>query len=212
MRLILDFVPNHTSDRAPLVPGVALVARQPEARLVPLARPGARRRSAEQLAPNFGGPAWTFDERPGQYYYHAFLQEQPDLNWRNPDVRAAMHDVLRFWLDRGVDGFRVDVLWHLIKDPEFRDNPPNPDYREGVDAPSSRVQQLHSADHPDVHGIVAGMRRVLDEYPSDRAADRRDLPADRAAGRLLRRDLEGAHLPFNFQLIGAAGTPAARAS
>ena len=66
---------------------------------------------------NFGGPAWTLDERTGQYYYHAFLPEQPDLNWRNPaGARAPCYDVLRFWLDRGVDGFRVDVIWHLIKD------------------------------------------------------------------------------------------------
>ena len=72
---------------------------------------------------NFGGPAWTLDEATGQYYYHAFLAEQPDLNWRNPAVRAAMHDVLRFWLERGVDGFRVDVIWHLMKDAGFRDNP-----------------------------------------------------------------------------------------
>ena len=64
----------------------------------------------------FGGSAWTFDEGSGQYYYHAFLAAQPDLNWRNADVRAAMHEVMRVWLRRGVDGFRVDVIWHLIKD------------------------------------------------------------------------------------------------
>ena len=63
----------------------------------------------------FGGSAWTFDEATQQYYYHAFLKEQPDLNWRNPDVRAAMLAVLRFWLDRGVDGFRVDAIHHLIE-------------------------------------------------------------------------------------------------
>ena len=75
---------------------------------------------------NFGGSAWTLDEATGQYYYHAYLSEQPDLNWRNPEVRAAMHEVLRFWLRRGVDGFRVDVAWHLIKDLAFRNNPRNP--------------------------------------------------------------------------------------
>ena len=68
---------------------------------------------------NFGGSAWSFDEATGQYYYHAFLREQPDLNWRNPAVREAMYNVLRFWLDRGVDGFRVDVIWHLIKDADL---------------------------------------------------------------------------------------------
>ena len=79
----------------------------------------------------FGGSAWEFDDATGQYYYHAFLAEQPDLNWRNPEVREAIYEVMRFWLRKGVDGFRVDVIWHLIKDAEFRDNPPNPDYREG---------------------------------------------------------------------------------
>jgi alpha-glucosidase len=74
----------------------------------------------------FGGPAWTFDAEPGQYYSHAYLREQPDLDWRNPAMREAMLDVLRFWLDRGVDGFRVDALRQVHKDPELRDNPPTP--------------------------------------------------------------------------------------
>jgi alpha-glucosidase len=74
----------------------------------------------------FGGPAWTFDEAAGQYYYHAYLKEQPDLNWRNPEVEQAMCEVLRFWFNRGVDGFRVDAIHHLHEDEEYRDNPPNP--------------------------------------------------------------------------------------
>ena len=82
--------------------------------------------------PHFGGSAWEWDEQTEQYYYHAYLHQQPDLNWRNPAVRADMYDVLRFWLERGVDGFRVDVLWHLIKDDQFRDNPPNPDWAPGM--------------------------------------------------------------------------------
>jgi alpha-glucosidase len=65
---------------------------------------------------NFGGSGWERDERTNQYYYHSFLKEQPDLNWRNPAVRTAMYDALRFWLDKGVDGFRVDVMWLIIKD------------------------------------------------------------------------------------------------
>ncbi len=75
---------------------------------------------------HFGGRAWTFDAASGQYYHHAFLPEQPDLNWRNPKVREAMFDVLRFWLRRGADGFRVDVITHLMKDEALRDNPQNP--------------------------------------------------------------------------------------
>ena len=70
------------------------------------------------------GPAWTLDEASGQYYLHLFLPEQPDLNWANPEVEAAMHDTLRFWLDRGVDGFRMDVIHAIGKDPEQPDDPP----------------------------------------------------------------------------------------
>jgi len=67
----------------------------------------------------FGGSAWAYDAATRQYYYHAFLAQQPDLNWRNPEVRQAIHDVMRFWLRKGVDGFRVDVIWHLIRTRSF---------------------------------------------------------------------------------------------
>jgi alpha-glucosidase len=158
MRLILDFVPNHTSSEHPWFEEAAASRRTRGA----TGTSGATRRPAagppNNWLSNAGGPAWTFDEATGQYYYHAFLPQQPDLNWRNPAVREAMHDALRFWLRRGVDGFRVDVIWHLMKDPEFRDNPPNPAYREGIDPPFARVQQLHNADHPDIHEVVAEMR------------------------------------------------------
>ena len=85
----------------------------------------------------FGGPAWTKDEATGQYYYHAYLAQQPDLNWRNPDVHTAMMAALRFWLDRGVDGFRLDTIHHLFEDEQLRDNPPNPYFRAGM-APTLR--------------------------------------------------------------------------
>ncbi len=79
----------------------------------------------------FGGTAWEWDPKTEQYYYHAYLKQQPDLNWRNQEVQAAIHQAMRFWLDRHVDGFRIDVIWHLIKDDQFRANPPNPEYRPG---------------------------------------------------------------------------------
>ena len=161
-----------------MVRRVALLARQPEARLVHLARPGTGRRAAEQLAQHFGGSAWEWDEATGQYYYHAFLKEQPDLNWRNPAVVAAMHDALRFWLDRGVDGFRVDVIWQLIKDEQFRDNPPNPGYAEGM-RPYERLLPLYTADRPEVHEIIAGLRRVIDEYDDRMLIGEIYLPLER---------------------------------
>jgi alpha-glucosidase len=110
----------------------------------------------------FGGSAWEHDARTRQYYYHAFLAAQPDLNWRNSSVREAIHEVMRFWLRRGVDGFRVDVIWHLLKDALFRDNPPNPDFGPGQ-PPHRAVVPLYTTDQAEVHetiGAPAGARRV----------------------------------------------------
>ena len=115
LKLILDFVPNHTLRPAPVVRARAARSRDDPKRDWYLWRdPAPDGGPPNNWLSNFGGPAWTFDAATGQYYYHAFLKEQPDLNWRNPQVRAAMYDVLRFWLRRGVDGFRVDV--HLPPD------------------------------------------------------------------------------------------------
>jgi alpha-glucosidase len=105
----------------------------------------------------FGGSAWDFDPHTGQYYCHTFLRAQPDLNWWNPDVCAAMYDVMRFWLARGVDGFRVDVIWHLIKDREFRDNPANPAFRLGH-PPHQSLVPLYTTDRPEVHDVIRQMR------------------------------------------------------
>src|SRR5690606_27568671 len=129
MKLILDFVPNHTSDQHPWF-GESRSSRDNPKRDWYIWRDA----SEDGGPPNnwlaaFGGTAWEWDEHTQQYYYHAFLKEQPDLNWRNPDVQSAMIGVMRFWLDRGIDGFRVDVMWHMIKDDAFKDNPPNPNYR-----------------------------------------------------------------------------------
>src|ERR1700740_1985319 len=131
LKVLLDFVPNHSSDQHPWF-AESRSSRTNAKRDWYIWRDPAR----DGGLPNnwqseFGGPAWAFDPPSGQYYYHAFLAAQPDLNWRNPQVRDAMHEVLRFWLRRGVDGFRVDVIWHLMKDEHFTDNPPNPDYRDG---------------------------------------------------------------------------------
>ena len=150
---------------------------------------------------HFGGSAWEWDEASRQYYYHAYLKEQPDLNWRNPEVRSAMYDVLRFWLELGVDGFRVDVIWHLMKDAEFRDNPPNLDYRQGQPE-IDRWLPIHSADQSGVHEVIEEMRAVIDAYPHRVLIGEIYLPLDRLMA-YYGRDLKGAHLPFNFQLLEA---------
>ena len=111
LKVLLDYVPNHTSDQHPWF--VESRARRATTQSATGTSGAIPRRTADRPttgSANFGGRAWEWDEATGQYYYHAFLKEQPDLNWRNPEVREAMLDVLRFWLDRGVDGFRVDVI------------------------------------------------------------------------------------------------------
>ena len=135
----------------------------------------------------------------GQYYYHAFLCSQPDLNWRNPEVRRAMHDVMRFWLRRGVDGFRVDVMWHLIKDDLLRDNPPNPAYVE-VQQPYQRLIPLYSTDRSQVHDVVAELRQMIDEFDDRVLIGEIYLPPNKLVA-YYGHDLAGAHLPFNFALI-----------
>ena len=149
IKVIMDLVPNHTSDRHPWFIE-SRGSRSSPKRDWYIWRDGRPSGGPpNNWMSNFGGSAWTWDEPTGQYYYHAFLKEQPDLNWRNPDVRAAMYSVMRFWLDLGVDGFRVDVLWHLMKDAGFRDNPVNPAFVPGQ-SDINRFLQVHSADQPEI--------------------------------------------------------------
>lgn len=202
LKLILDYVPNHTSDKHPWFQesrsGRGSVKRDWYLWHDPAANGGP----PNNWLSNFGGSAWQWDERTGQYYYHSFLKEQPDLNWRHPDVVAAMHDVLRFWLNRGVDGFRVDVLWLLIKDDQWRDNPTNPDYKPGM-APFHSQLPLYATDRPEVQAIVSGLRRVLDEFDSRVLIGEIYLPLDRLMA-YYGANLDGVQLPFNFQLLQSA--------
>jgi alpha-glucosidase len=126
LKLILDFVPNHTSDQHPWFLESRSSRDNPKRDWYLWREPAADGGPPNNWLSNFGGSAWEWDAATKQFYYHSFLKQQPDLNWRNPQLREAMLNVLRFWLDRGVDGFRVDVLWLLIKDDQFRNNPPNP--------------------------------------------------------------------------------------
>jgi alpha-glucosidase len=202
MKLIMDFVPNHTSDQHPWFIE-SRSSRNSELRDWYIWRdPAPDDGPPNNWLSNFGGSGWTLDEATGQYYYHAFLKEQPDLNWRNAEMRAAQYDVLRFWFDRGVDGFRIDVVWHLIKDDEFRDNPINPDYRPGAGA-YSRLVPLYVADRPEIHDVLLELRNVADEYADRVLIGEIYLPVERLVA-YYGRDLRGLHLPFNFQLIEGA--------
>jgi alpha-glucosidase len=199
LKLILDLVPNHTSDRHPWF-AESRASRDNAKRDWYIWRdPKEDGGPPNNWLSEFGGSAWQRDDATGQYYYHAFLAEQPDLNWRNPEVRKAIFDVMRFWLGRGVDGFRVDVIWHLIKDAEFRDNPHNPHYVEGR-PPHEKILSQYSTDQAEVHEVIAEMRAVLDEFPDRVLIGEVYLPLQRLVA-YYGNDLGGAHLPFNFALL-----------
>ena len=187
IRVILDIVPNHTSDRHPWFE---------ESRA---SRDSARRDwyvwadpKPDGSPPNNwrsafgGGPAWTLDERTGQCYLHNFLREQPDLNWWNDDVRAAFDDILRFWLDRGIAGFRIDVANGIVKDRELRDNP-------------DPAVSTYDANREDVHDVLRRWRRVVDEYAPERVllGETWVMELDRLA-RFYGNGDDELHLAFNF--------------
>ncbi|HEU4619385.1 MAG TPA: alpha-amylase family glycosyl hydrolase [Gammaproteobacteria bacterium] len=202
MKVILDLVPNHTSDRHPWFLESATSRESPKRDWYLWASPGAEGGPPNNWRSEFGGSAWAWHEPTGQYYYHAFLDAQPDLNWRNPAVRAAIADVMRFWLDRGVDGFRVDVLWHLLKDELLRDNPPNPAYDPAVDSPYDALVPAYSADQPEVQEALGFLRGVVDEYDDRVLIGEVYLPIERLMA-YYGIGQAGAHLPFNFHLLDA---------
>jgi alpha-glucosidase len=199
LKVILDLVPNHTSDQHPWFVESRSSRASAKRDWYIWRDPGADGGPPTNWISEFGGSSWEIDPTTGQYYYHAFLRAQPDLNWRNPRVRAAMYDVMRFWLRRGVDGFRVDVMWHLIKDDQWRDNPPNPAFMVGRQ-PYERLLPLYSTDRPEVHDVVAEMRQVVDEFADRVLIGEIYLPLEKLVT-YYGRDLSGAHLPFNFALI-----------
>jgi alpha-glucosidase len=205
LKIILDFVPNHTSSEHPWFIE-SRASRHSAKRDWYIWRDG----KPDGAPPNnwvseFGGPAWTFDETTSQYYYHAFLKEQPDLNWRNPHVRAAMLEAMRFWLDRGVDGFRVDAIHHLIEAEHLKDNPLNPDWRKGQ-SPARRLARLYSLDQEETHDYIAEMRALADTYDDCVLIGEASLPIEQLMA-YYGTEAPGFHLPFNFHLIKSPWDP-----
>ena len=206
--VIIDLVPNHTSDQH------AWFLESRSSRNSPKrdwyvwrdARPDGS--LPNNWLGHFGGPAWEWDERTQQYYLHSFLKEQPDLNWRNPEVKAAMFDAVRFWLERGVAGFRLDVAHYIMKDPDLRDNPPDPSPSGWQGKPAQEYDRwLHVNDkgHPDVHQVFREFRAVLNSYEAT-------LPRysvgeihifDWSEWARYYGQLDELHMPFNFALMRA---------
>ena len=178
IRVIVDMVLNHTSDKHPwFVEASRSIDSKRHDWYVwsdgKVAADGSRV-PPNQWKTYFGESSWQWVPSVGQFYYHAYYKEQPDLNWRNPAVETAMFSVMRFWLDRGVDGFRLDSISNLFEDEQLRDDPPG----EGVDGLGHpRINRIHTANQPELHHVIRRMRSMVSSYSGDRVLiGETDLP------------------------------------
>ena len=205
IRVLLDLVPNHTSDQHPWFVQARSSRDNPYRDWYIWRDPKPDGSRPNNWMAYFGGPAWTLDEASGQYYLHNFTPGQPELNWRNPAVEQAIFDAIRFWLRRGLDGFRVDVIDRILKDEQLRDNPPDPNWREG-DSPHWRYRRVYSEGHPDLSDYMRRFRAVFDEFPDKVIVGeiQYDLTPEQVIpfyGDERNGAGDGLHLPFNFGLI-----------
>ncbi|MBK5109489.1 MAG: hypothetical protein JJE12_15245, partial [Anaerolineales bacterium] len=208
LKIIVDYVPNHCSDQHAWFIESSSDKNNPKRDWYTW-----RDAKTDGSPPNnwlsvFGGSAWEWHPATEQYYLHSFLKEQPDLNWRNPQLKEAMFDVLRFWLDRGVDGFRIDVAHFIMKDQQLRDNPlkevVSSDFHKPLGDYDTQIHQ-YSQDHADIHPLYREIRHLLDDYSQERprfsAGEIHIFEWDKWA-RYYGRELDELHLPLNFQLLG----------
>jgi alpha-glucosidase len=167
IRIIMDMVMNHTSDKHPWFIESASSKTNPKRdwyvwRDGTAPGPGHPPNNWQSI---FGHSAWQYDAKTGQYYYHKFYAQQPDLNWRNPDVQKAMFDSVRFWLDRGVAGFRLDAIPTLFEDPQLRDE----EVLQGTNAfGDPNLKDLRTNNLPEVHDVLRDLRKLTDSYAGDR--------------------------------------------
>ena len=199
LKLILDLVPNHTSDEHPWFLESRSSREDPKRNWYIWRDPAPGGGEPNNWLSVFGGPAWTFDEKTGQYYLHQFVKQQPELNYRNPEVVAAMLDAMRFWLEKGVDGFRVDVIGLMLKDPEFRDEPLDPAWNGFY--PFAKLNHIYTSNLPEVHDLIHQMRLLLDSYEDRMMVGETYLPNDMLMKYYGTPEKLECHLPFNFQLI-----------
>ncbi|XP_049284751.1 alpha-glucosidase-like [Anopheles funestus] len=208
IKLMLDFIPNHSSDEHDWF--VQSATGNAKYRDYYIWRPGKVNSVTGELEPPnnwisvFGGPAWTYDTRRGEFYLHQFTKKQADLNYRNPTVVQEMTDMLTFWLEKGVDGFRLDAINHMFEDPQLRDEPP------GWGPPGSydELDHIYTKDNPDTYGVVYNWRELCEDY--GRRFNKTIIIMTEAYASIENTMLyyedatgtrQGAHMPFNFQLI-----------
>ncbi|MFN2166869.1 MAG: glycoside hydrolase family 13 protein [Anaerolineae bacterium] len=200
LRVILDLVLNHTSDQHPWFSESRSSLDNPK-RDWYIWHDGQNGAPPNNWASIFGGPAWERDARTGQFYYHAFLKEQPDLNWRNPEVKAAMWDMVRFWLDLGVDGFRLDAVATILEHPGLPNHTLHLGQDEILDANALEQEDYEQLMHfqlkqPGIHELMQELRALVDAYPGQRVlvGEDEDVAFHGAADDEL-------HMVFNFPLL-----------
>jgi alpha-glucosidase len=197
IRVVIDLVLNHTSDQHPWF-RASRSSRNSPYRDWYIWRDARDGGPPNNWSSGFGPCAWTLDEATGQYYYHFYYPGQPDLNWRNPAVEEAMFGSVRFWLERGVDGFRLDAINWLFEDPDLRDNPVLPTLRFGSD--TEYEQELkYNRDLPETHDVLRRLRSLVDEYHGDRVLIGEIwVPTLADLIQYYGPDEDELHLPFNF--------------
>ena len=202
IRVLLDFVPNHTSDRHPWFVDSRSSRASRHRDWYVWADPKPDGSPPNNWVSSFGGPGWTFDAGTGQYYMHNHLSSQPDLNWWNDEVRAEFDDILRYWFDRGVAGFRIDVCNVIIKDALLRDNP-IATADDSAEAQLFGQRSVYNANRPEVHDIIRRWRAIADSYDPPRVLVG-ETPVDELE-RLVEfhGNNDELHLAFNFGFINA---------
>ncbi|MDF2998306.1 MAG: alpha-amylase [Xanthobacteraceae bacterium] len=206
IRLILDFVPNHTSDRHAWFRESRRSKNDLRRDWYVWRSPAKDGGPPNNWLSRFGGSAWEYDEGSGEYYYHAFLKSQPDLNWRNPEVRKAMHDVLRFWMRRGVDGFRLDAAAVTVEDDLLRDDPPLDGDLSEVPPPEHQ-QRIYSDNRPETLEFLDELRQVVAEFPGRVLLGEVDTSPENAC-RFYGETKPRIDLPLNYRLLDVEWTAA----
>ncbi len=197
IRVIMDLVLNHTSDQDPWFQESRSSKTNPK-RDWYIWRDGKNGGPPNNWQSWFGHSAWTLDPKTNQYYYHYFYVQQPDLNWRNPEVRKAMYDAMRFWLDKGVAGFRIDAVSRLFEDPDLHDDPILPGRNVYGDP---NIQHKYTDNLPEVHEVLRELRKVVDAYPGNPVLiSEADEPNIKELATMYGKHNDEVQLPMDFQI------------
>ncbi len=202
IRILLDMVINHTSSEHAWFLESATGTDSPK-RDFYIWHDGLNRKAPNNWKAAFGGSAWEFERASGQYYLHSFLREQPDLNWRNPDVEQAVFDDMKYWFERGVDGFRLDVINLIVKDGQYRNNPC---HKGATIRPYDMQRHLYDRDQPEAHHVLKRMRQMTDRYDQRMLVG--EIMVDKPGDPVLAASYQGEeadelHLAFDFSFTYA---------